>query len=200
MKHTIATFLVSLFFTATFGQQLISGDYEDGLRLCYDSATKKVTGYFEMGTGYDETTNRPRFSCIFYLEGVNNGKKFDVKTYFPADKANDQVNGTMELVSSKEVKILLSDEHGGCWNVQHFKNEPVDFTLDKSQPWIQARYVNAARAYFYSEKTDDKQMKTYIVKGDMVYVEKIDHDWAWCTYFGKKAFKGWVKMSELNGL
>jgi hypothetical protein len=200
MKHSIATLLISLLFTTTFGQQLISGDYGDGLRVCYDSATKKVTGYFEESTGFDETTNRPRFSCTFYMEGTSNGKKFNVKTYYPADKKNDLITGTLELVSNKKLKLLLPQDHGGCWNVQSFTGEPVDFTLEKSQPWIQIRYVNAAKAYFYSEKAADKQMKAYMVKGDIVGVEKIDQDWAYCAYYGKKVFRGWVKVAELNDL
>jgi hypothetical protein len=81
--------------------------------------------------------------------------------------------------------------------VQPF-TKPVDFTLDKSQPWIQVRYVNVAKAYFYSEQLDDKRMKTYLVKADVVCVEKIEAGWAYCTYFGKKISKGWVKVSELN--
>jgi hypothetical protein len=198
MKHVIVTFLISFIFTTTFGQ-LISGDYNDGLKLCYDSTTKKVTGYFEEHTGYDEQTNSSRFSCIFYMEGIVNGKKFTINTYFPADKKDDQVTGTMELISNKSVTVLLPEDHGGCWNVQPF-TKPVDFTLDKNQPWIQVRYVNVTKAYFYSEKMDDKRMKVYLVKADVVYVEKMEEGWAYCTYFGKKVSKGWVKVSELNAL
>jgi hypothetical protein len=200
MKHSIATFLVIFFFTSTFGQQLISGDYGDGFKLCYDSATKKITGHFANYTGWDERTNTARFSCIFYLEGSVDGKKFDVKTYAPAEKNSDLINGTVELISNKEVKIKLAEEHGGCWNVQHFNDEPVDFSLEKSQPWIQVRYVNGAKANFYSDKSDDKKTKVYIVKGDVVCVEKIDKDWAYCTYFGKKECKGWIKIADLNVL
>jgi len=199
MKHAIVALLISFVFSTTFGQQLISGDYDDGLKLCYDSATKKVTGYFEEHTGYDEQTNSARFSCIFYIEGIVTAKKFKVNTYFPADKKDDQITGTIELVNNKEFTLLLPQDHGGCWNVQPF-TKPVEFTLNKNQPWIQVRYVNAAKAYFYSEKSDDKQMKIYIVKGDVVCVEKIEAGWAYCTYFGKKVSKGWVKVNELNTL
>jgi hypothetical protein len=197
MKYAFVTFLAALVYATTFGQQLISGDYNDGLKLCYDSATKKVTGYFEEGTGYDEQTNSSRFSCIFYIEGTVSGKKFKVNTYFPADKKDDLVTGTMELVSNTSVNLVLPQDHGGCWNVQPF-TKPVDFTLDKKQAWIQIRYVNIAKAYFYSEKLDDKRTKIYLVKADVVCVEKIEAGWAYCTYFGKKVSKGWVKVSELN--
>ena len=42
--------------------------------------------------------------------------------------------------------------------------------------------------------------KKYIIKGDIVYVEKIEGDWALCSYFGKKTTKGWLKVADLNQL
>lgn len=185
--------------SAIFGQQIISGNYNFELKLCYDSSTKKVTGYYENGTGYDEQTNNARFTCIFYIEGTVSGKKFKVNTYFPADKKEDLVTGTMELISNKSITLVLPQDHGGCWNVQPF-TEPIDFTLAKKQPWVQVRFVNVAKAYFYSEKLDDKRTKIYLVKADVVCVEKIETGWAYCTYFGKKASKGWMKVSEFNTL
>ena len=36
--------------------------------------------------------------------------------------------------------------------------------------------------------------------GDIVYVEKIEGDWALCSYFDKKTTKGWLKVADLNQL
>ena len=199
MKNVMVSFLVSFVCVSSFGQQLTSGEYSDELKLCYDSATKKVTGYYESGTGYDEQTHNARFTCAFYIEGTVSGKKFKVNTYFPADKKDDQITGTMELASNKSMTLVLPEDHGGCWNVQPFK-EPVNFTLEKIQSWIQVRYINVAKAYFYSEQLDEKRTKIYLLKADVVCVEKVEAGWAYCTYFGKKVSKGWVKVSELNAL
>ena len=198
MKQSIVTLLVLILSLSTFGQQILSGDYSSGLILSFDSATKKVTGYFQNYTGSDEKTGNARFSCIFYIEGIATGKKFTIKTYFPTEKTEDLISGTMEIISDWQVKIKLPQEHGGCWNVQHFADEPVDFSLEEKQNWAQVRYVNVARAYFYSDRSDDKRMKSYIVKGDFVCIEKIEQGWAYCTYFGKKITKGWMKVAELN--
>jgi len=81
MKKILTTLITILSAVVSFGQHPISGDYDIGLRLSYDSATKKVTGYFEDYTGMDETTHNPRFSCIFYIEGTATGRKFAVTTY-----------------------------------------------------------------------------------------------------------------------
>ena len=198
IKQSIATLLIIFLCISAFAQQILSGDYSDGLRLSYDSATKKVTGYFESYTGLDEKTGNARFSCIFYIEGIVTGKKFAIKTYFPTEKSNDLISGTMEIVTNKQVTIKLPQEHGGCWNVEHFADEPANFTLEQNHKWQQVRYIDVARANFYSDSSDDKRMKSYIVKGDFVCVEKIEKDWAYCTYFGKKITKGWMKVSELN--
>ncbi|HWJ26164.1 MAG TPA: hypothetical protein VNS32_06455 [Flavisolibacter sp.] len=200
MKQLITTLLAVFLFHSVFGQQIISGNYDDGLKLSYDSVSKKITGYFEDYSGSDEQTNNPRFSCTFYLEGVVSGQRFTIKTYYPADKKDDLILGTMEIATNKKVSIKLPKEHGGCWNVQHFADRLVSFSLERSQTWMQIRYVNTAKAYFYSDNSEDKRLKSYLVIGNFVCIEKIEGSWAYCTYIGKKTTKGWLKLSDLNNL
>ena len=64
MKQSITTLLTVLLLNSVFGQQIISGNYDSGLKLSFDSATNKVTGFFEDYTGMDNQTKNPRFSCI----------------------------------------------------------------------------------------------------------------------------------------
>jgi hypothetical protein len=200
MKKTFTTLLTALLCNWAFGQQLMSGIYDGRLRLSFDSANKKVTGYFEEYTGSDEQTGNPRFSCVFYLEGTMTGQKFTVNTYYPTDSKDDLIQGTMEIVTNKKVKIRLPKEHGGCWNVQPFADKPVVFTLEGKQSWMQIRYVDAAKAYFYSDKGEDNRLKSYLVKGDIVCIEKIEEQWAYCTFISKKTTKGWLKLAGLNTL
>jgi hypothetical protein len=196
MKTLIAIIAAIFFCVPCMAQSFTSGNYGDGLRLCYDSSTKMVTGYFESYTGEDG-----KFSCLFYIEGKATTNQFSVKTYFPTDKKDDLISGTINIASNKQVTIKLPEEHGGCWNVQHFADkEPAVFTLEEKQSWIQVRYVDAAKTYFHSGKAVDKKGKAYLVKGNVVCVERIEQEWAYCTYFGKKATKGWLKLSDLNKL
>lgn len=198
MKKTITASIAVLLSTLTFGQQVISGDYDYGLKLSYDSSTKRLTGYFENYSGWDKQTKSPRFSCIFYIKGVVTGQEFQVHTYYPLDKADDLILGTIEIVNSRKVRIKLPEEHGGCWNVQHFTDEPVEFRLEKSQRWTQIRYVDVDKTHFHSGKSDGNRLKSYLVKGDLVCLEKVEPGWAYCTYIGKKITKGWLKLSDLN--
>jgi len=43
-------------------------------------------------------------------------------------------------------------------------------------------------------------MKSYLVKNDIVYIERIEDGWAYATYIGKRTVKGWVKVKDLNKL
>lgn len=176
---------------------ILSGEYNSGLKLAFDQKSNKLTGYFENYTGFDEKTFNPKFSCIFYIEGTIESKQFKINTYFPND-TSFFVEGNIEIVDEKTVKIKLAEEHGGCWNVQHFANEEVNFSLEKKAAWAQIRFVTAEKAYFYSSKSIDKIQKSYLIKNDFVCIEKIENDWAFCTYYGNSITTGWIKTSDLN--
>jgi hypothetical protein len=200
MKYTIITGLLLCFSNMIFGQTLISGDYDFGLKLAYDNTTHQLTGYFENYTGWDEETNNAKFSCIFYIEGKAAGKKFKINTYYPLYKLDDQIEGDIEIVDHENVTIKLPEEHGGCWNVQHFADKPEAFSLEKKAAWLQVRYVTADRSYFFKESNTGTKLKSYLVKGDFVCIERIEKERAYCTYFGKKVSKGWLTLKDLNVL
>ena len=156
---TILTTIVLVFVTnILFGQTIQSGEYEFGLKLAFDNKTKKLTGYFENYTGWDEETNNPKFSCIFYIEGLVTKNKFGVLTYYPEDKSEDSINGQIEIINNERIKIKLPYEHGGCWNVLHFADEPVSFDIEKKIEWAQIKYVITNKTYFYSDKSEDKRL------------------------------------------
>lgn len=200
MKQSITTLLTVFLFSSAFAQKIIPGDYGDGLKLSFDSTTKKVTGYFENYSGIDEQNSNPRFSCIFYIEGTATGQKFTIQTFYPTNRKDDVIQGTMEIITDKKVNIKLPKEHGGCWNVQDFAAEPVVFTLYASQKWRQIRYIDVAKAYFYNDKSESKRLKPYLVKGNFVFIEKIEGQSAYCTYIGKKTIRGWIKLLDMNVL
>lgn len=132
MKSFLLTLLTGLCYYPVFGQPIISGDYEAGLRLAYNKVSKQIISYFESYTGLDETTGQPQFSCIFYLEGVITGKKAVFKTYYPAKKKDNLIPATLEILNNRHIRIKLPKEHGGCWNVQHFADAPVGLEPEKA--------------------------------------------------------------------
>ena len=199
MKNLTLTLLVALFSHFLLAQKtILSGEYSSELKLAYDGKAKMVTGYFESYIGWDERTNNPRFSCIFYLEGKITESKNKINTYYPGEKTEDLIEGVLEISEDTTVSLKLPNEHGGCWNVQHFADEPVKFIFENGFNWLQIRYVTATKTYFYSEKSNDRKLKSYLIKGNIVCIEKIEEEWAYCSYFGKKVTKGWLKITDLN--
>lgn len=198
MKNILTTIVLVFVTNILFGQTIQSGEYEFGLKLAFDSKTKKLTGYFENYTGWDEETNNPKFSCIFYIEGLVSENKFGVLTYYPEDKSEDLISGQIEIINDTTIKIKLPNEHGGCWNVQHFADEPVSFDIEKKAEWTQIKYVVTNKTFFYSDKSEDKKQKAYLVKNDFVCIDKTEGDWTYCTFYGKRITKGWIKTVDLN--
>ncbi len=193
-------FLLGLIFfniKTSYSQRIFSGNYDAGLLLAYDSISNKVTGYYENYSGFGSENSSPKFSCLFYIEGVVSGSQFEVLTYCPNDKT-DSIMGELQIINNTTLSLKLKEDHGGCWNVQHFSEEKVMFSLVKQNPWIQVRYVTSDKTYFYADKSTSKKSKTYIIKNDFVCIDRIEGDWVHATFVGKKTRKGWIKSSDLN--
>ena len=56
----------------------------------------------------------------------------------------------------------------------------------------------AVDTYYHADKSIDKKQKSYLIKNDFVCIDKIEDEWAHCTYYGKKITKGWIKTADLN--
>ncbi len=197
MKIILTTITLLWLSNISFGQTIVSGEYDSGLKLAYDSITNKLTGYFENYTGLDEETGNPKFSCIFYIQGTVTARQFTVDTYYPND-SSDIIKGNIQIINDKSASIKLAEEHRGCWNVQHFADDQEKFSLEKHIAWTQIRFITSYKTYFYSDKSINKKLKSYIVKNDFVCIYKIEGDWAYCTYYGKTITKGWIKTADLN--
>jgi len=63
----------------------------------------------------------------------------------------------LQIVDPKTVKIKLPTEHGGCWNVEHFADEPVVFTLAKPTKWVQINYICNDKVPLYRAKIRQKR-------------------------------------------
>ena len=195
MKIILSALLISI--TTMLFAQVPIGTYEGGLTLAYDNDTKTVTGYYENYAGFDARTGSPRFSCVFYLKGNFTEGIGDIITFYPGDEEN-YINGKLKFYGDGIVSVKLDKEHGGCMNVQTFSDAFQQFQFSKLEEWKAVKYVKTDKAYFHNEKSDEARKKTYVVKNDIVYVEKIEGDWMFCAYIGKSTAKGWIKKSKLN--
>lgn len=195
---TVIIVLFALNCRSSIYGQFISGKYGNGLNLAFNPQTNRITGYFEDYTGLDDNTGEPKFSCTFYITGIYNKNGFGIVTYFPADKEDDLIKGEIRIKDTKTVSIKLADDHGGCWNVQPFSDGFINFTLTSETGWIEICYIETDKAYFHNDKNDASKRKAYVVKGDIVYIDKIEKDWVHCKYMGKKTTEGWIKRETVN--
>lgn len=188
----------------SFGQGPVSGEYESGLKLAYDNNKKVLSGYFESYTGWDERTKKPRFSCIFYIQGKSTGRKSIISTYYPLDSSGDLIVGTIEVIDGETVRIRLPENHGGCWNVQNFTDDSIDiakFSIKNKANWFQVRYVQTDKTFFYKDRLPRHKMKSYLLKGNFVCIDTINGKWAHCTYYGQKlTTSGWLRLDDLSDI
>jgi hypothetical protein len=161
-----------------------------------------LTGYFASGTGFDEETKKPRFTCAFYLRGALRGETADVATWFPdassADPAPEVIRGTLvarTTTAGATVEISLKKEHGGCWNVQHFADaQPAVFAMGETGDWIAVRIVALDVVHFFARPGASLPERAYVVRGDAVVVTESTSGWVHAG-FGKT--EGWIRESEL---
>ncbi len=81
MKIFSLLFLIILFTSSLYAEP-IPGIYSDNsLLIGVDKKENTVSGYYNNYSGWDEISNRPRFSCIFYLKGaLTSGNIYKIKT------------------------------------------------------------------------------------------------------------------------
>jgi hypothetical protein len=175
---------------------LVSSDLGDFL-VGVDTSRQLISGYVEMRTGND-------FSCIFYLRGNLKGKPpYKIKTWFPKDRnPKDVIEGTISDVpdeSKPSVLVKLKEEHGGCWNVQHFAADSQPLQINSVGAWKEIRVVSSNRAYFHDEPRKTKKRKAYLVTGNPVRVYSEQQGWIQAEYVSESGKKtsGWIKQSDL---
>jgi hypothetical protein len=203
LRLIVPVFFV-LFNVGQLWAQVASGDYE-GLLIGIDPKSGSITGYYENFTGLDEASGKPRFSCIFYLKGSMEGAPpYKIETWFPADKTRkDLISGTLapaQADGTASLQVELKQEHGGCWNVQHFADKGgASFQLDTPGKWLAIRIVSAPKSYFHDDASDSKKRKAYVVRGNPIRVYDTKPGWVNAEYAaeGGKTTSGWIKDADL---
>lgn len=177
--------------------QLTSGIYSSGLTIAFDSTHQTITGYFEDGTGFDEQTQQPLFSCIFYFVGHNTDSMVSIKSYYPFEENADTIYGIIKIKNELTFEMKLEQEHGGCWNVSHFADEAIEFKLDEKRNWTRISYILHPDANMYNEPSDKKTIIQKIKKPIAVFVYAIKEDWCFIRLESTSKKEGWIKKTSL---
>ncbi len=183
--------------------QAISGDSPE-FSIAIDNKTKVITGYYNAFVGFDNPSDGPQFSCIYFLKGKAIGKQpYEIVTWFPGNSNLEApIKGHIKFTASKEkhfVTIKLQEDHGGCWNVQQFASDGgAELELDRIGNWKAIRIVSAKRAYFHSAAKPAARQKAYVTEGDPLRVFTGKSGWLYAEYLNADGNKtlGWLKESD----
>ena len=167
------------------------------------------------------------YSDIGILTGVGYGGVNIFRDYHFYDPKNNVYHKYLEEVSNLEIKgtILIGDVRSGLshYEIQYkvkdkkpyksLEKEEFGFAdyvmeFDDKGKVIKSYYVPThlkivtKKAYFYSESSEDKKTKSYVVKGDKVKIVEIGiatFPWIKIEYQGTKgAYKGWIKLENVD--
>jgi hypothetical protein len=182
----------------SFGQIISGDDVEQGLKIAYNPANKVITGFYENYYGYDES-GKPnhRYSCILYFKGVYMDTVSDLESYQSLIKENIKIPGKIKISDSLHISIILNEEPN-CFNVAMFSQAYVPFELTIKTNWIEIRYIDADKSYFYANTDENSRRKAYLLKGDIIYIDQIENDWVHCRFYGKTITEGWIKKETIN--
>jgi hypothetical protein len=172
------------------------------LMVAVDPETRIITGYFNAYVGFDDPSEGPHFDCTFYFRSVAAGKQpYQIKSWFPGDE--DSIAGTIvfSAVGGKtSATIRLEEEHGGCWNVEHFADGPGSVQEpDSTGTWRSIRVVAAKRAYFFDTPIATKASRKYVTTGDAVRVYEKQADRVQAEFVNESGVrtKGWIREKDL---
>jgi hypothetical protein len=48
------------------------------------------------------------------------------------------------------------------------------------------------------DTNEESIRKAYIIKGDLIYIDKFENDWVHAIYYGNTITEGWLKKETLN--
>jgi len=170
---------------ATFG--FGSGVFE-GLMLAVD-AGGAITGYFQEDQG-EGVTKR----CSFFLAGQAGAGRTPVVTW-----RTEVFPGSLQAEpGAVRLQIEKGREHPGCAAVL-LPQIASGLSLDRvaEARWTALRRIVAARSHFYSEPPRAKELRAFVVKGDVVGVLVESGDWLQVEYRGPKAtVTGWIPAKD----
>ncbi len=176
----------------------VSGVYSGGLQLGVNPKTNIVTGYYENHTGWDETTQAPRFRCIFaFYATPDNDSTYNVLTWYPENGVTATAG---ELtVENGAVRLQLNEDPDGCWNVNRFASgNGSRHSLESAGNWQAIRVVAVEDTHFHlsphrsapqlSGLRPRQPLRLYDQRGDWVIAETIERPARW----------GWVQAARLH--
>lgn len=149
-----------------------------------------VTGYYreDQGEGAVKT-------CAFAFKGT---ARSDIATILVG--VDESFPGEIHAETDGiNLKIAKGRELPGCGLVLMPEiAEGLSYDLITKASWNELRTITSEKSYFYSEPNAGKQLKSYLVKGDVVGVVSKEGDWLQIDYYSDsgKMSRRWINGKE----
>lgn len=150
--------------------QFTSGVYET-LQLAVGK-DGVVTGYFHEELGESR--------CRFFIKGKTKNGITDIAAWDGSEVRSGELKAEVDNVILK-VKGVADLPGCGMVIIPEIENG-LGYSLVTKMPWSELRSIVSAKAYFYSEAKADKQLKSYLVKDDVVGLVAIQGEWLQIDY------------------
>jgi hypothetical protein len=172
------------------------GNYEDAVRLSYDSVTKEVAGYVKMDVNSLDDSKKIYRSCAVLFIGKINGSGTASVDFYNSPDLKLVTTGDIAFDADK-VTVTAKSGEGYCNDILNL-TDGLEMDFAKSRPYIGCRAVNEEKVYLYSSPVDSSKTKMYLLKGDIIMILGIKENWVEIEYIGKRIIDGWIRKSELS--
>jgi hypothetical protein len=185
---------------------VVSGKYNNGvLSLAHDG--QLVSGYYANG----RYAGNPNFGCSFYFYGRSNDqidfRKIKIVIINPFNLLEKLREGTLKIHDEEDIFSLVADLNANdCWDqelgfVEIGKDPGIGFVLSEEKPWLEIRVAASERVYFHDSTAVGEKRQAYVIKGDPLFISKVQGEWLLATFIGQKSeVNGWVKRADTKGL
>lgn len=173
----------------------------------FDVKTSQISGFYHF-----KQIQMPDHSfhadCQILFAGKFEGQsKISITATELSGKSSKKVNAMLELrgqtrssasqLPEQVFSLRLSENLQGCSPNVDVSEFDFDFSVNTNGDWKSVTAVQSKRAYFYSSPDEGKKEKSYVVRGDLLYVYDELPIWYYVKFkAGKKETVGWIKRSE----
>lgn len=200
MKRTllpIITVLLSLTVAKVcVGQRLKSGAY-NFVAVVYTG--NELYGYYEFYEDHDpDNPNR-----VYFYGKPGKGDTVAIHAGYPTSDS-DVVEGKFIIEKNDSIKLILPNNYisGDDYDMFYPNGYDTRITETYGNAYSGVGIVRAARCRLYDGPDEGKATKSYIVRGDMVYIEQTAGTWmkivyvSWNANTTKRLVK-WIKANTL---
>jgi hypothetical protein len=186
---------------------VLTGVYGDFVHVTADGASRLLTAAYSSGTGWDESTKRPRFTCTYYLTALLlPGVRENAAVAFNYDEPR---KASVEVLGPTTIRVHV--EGGplyGSMALAPDVTQPGGVILERDSddggglPVLPFRHVNEAKAYFY-EQPDGPRRLAHLVAGDNVLTLEERPGWVRSRYQDvatNAQTTGWLRTQDLAPL